>query len=77
MWGLRKQVSFLRSQGHPDADEYPVARVWEEAGIAAARQNQMLVSGVGLLQMTIGSLLSKEAAKALKETIEGLSDGEK
>jgi len=36
----------------------------------------MLATGVGLLQMTVGSLLSKEASKQLKETIEGLTDGE-
>ncbi len=76
MWGLRKQVSFLRAQGHPEAGGYPVARVWEEVEIAVARQNAMLASGVGLLQLTVGSLLSKDAAKALKDTIEGLTDGQ-
>ncbi len=76
MWGLRRQVSFLRAQGHPEAGDYAVAQVWEEVDIAAARQNAMLASGVGLLQMTVGSLLSKDAAKALKETIEGLTDGQ-
>lgn len=50
-----------------------MARVWEEAQMAVRRQNLMLASGVGLLQMAVGALLSKEAGKALKETIEGLT----
>lgn len=75
MWGLRRQVSLLRSQGHPDADEYPVARVWEETRLAVQRQNQMLTTGVALFQMAVGSLFDKDSAKQLKETIEGLNDG--
>lgn len=53
-----------------------MARVWEEVEIATARQNAMIASGVGLLQLTVGSLLSKEAAKTLSDTIKGLTDGE-
>ena len=68
-------MSLLRSQGHPDADDYPVARVWEETRMVVRRQNLMLASGAALLQGAIASLLSKEAGETLKKTLEGLTDG--
>lgn len=72
---MREQVSLLRSQGHLDADDYPVARVWEETRMVVRRQNLMLASGATLLQGAIASLLSKEAGETLKNTLEGLTDG--
>lgn len=68
-------MSLLRAQGHPDADDYPVARVWEETRMVVRRQNLMLASGATLLQGAIASLLSKEAGETLKKTLEGLTDG--
>ncbi|MCE8012894.1 hypothetical protein [Billgrantia desiderata] len=70
---MREQVSLLRGQGHPDAYRYPVARVWEEVSMVVKRQNLMLASGVGLLQMAVSAMLDKEAAKQLKATLEGLT----
>lgn len=75
VWGLREQVSLLRAHGHPDADEYPVARVWEEAQMVVKRQNQMAATGVGLFQMAVSAMLDKDAGKKLRETLEGLTDG--
>lgn len=76
VWGLREQLSLLRANGHLDADEYPVARVWEEAQIIVKRQNRMTATGVALFQMAVSSLFDKDAGKELKKTVEGLTDGD-
>lgn len=72
---MRRQVSLLLANGHPDARDYPVHRVWEEAELVVDRVNKDLSTETLLLQMAVSSLFSKEAGQEFQKIIKRLSDG--
>ena len=43
------------SEGHGEAPDYPLAFVWEEVEIVAARKNRILASEATILQAAIGT----------------------
>lgn len=63
------------SEGHPDALNYPVHRVWEETELVVARTNQILATETLLTQMAVSSLFSKEAGRDFNKLIKRLTDG--
>jgi len=75
VWGLRREVSLLLANGHPDAPFYPLHRVWEEAELVVSRQNQTLATETLLIQMAVSSLFAKEAGREFQKIISRLSDG--
>lgn len=70
---MRRQVSLLRANGHPEAPHYPVHRVWEEAALVAAQLNQMMVTEAILLQMAVASLFSKDSGREFQKLIKSMS----
>ena len=46
----RRMVSFLMSEGHPDAAHYPIAFLWSEATIAQQRVNVQHATTASLMQ---------------------------
>jgi hypothetical protein len=48
--GLRRQVSLLRDHGHPDAADYRIATVWDEASIVAERVKGIIATQAVLIQ---------------------------
>lgn len=72
VWGLRRQVSLLRANGHPEAPHYPVHRVWEEAALVVAHLNQQAVTGAVLTQAAVAGLFSKDAGREFQKLIKSL-----
>lgn len=70
---VRDVASFLISEGHTQARDYPLGTLLYEAEIAKERCNNNIVTEIALMQMVVGSVLSKDAAKALKKQLEKLS----
>jgi hypothetical protein len=64
----------LLANGHPDAWEYPLGMVWDEARIVVDRDNGMEATRAVLLQLAVSSVLSKEGGKAFREQIEKLTE---
>lgn len=73
MWGLRRQVSLLVANGHPDAPLYPVHRVWEEAFMLTSQMNLMMATNAMLTQMAVSSLFSKDAGRDFTKTIKDMT----
>lgn len=72
----RRMVSFLMSEGHPDAAHYPIALLWSEATIAQQRVNVQHATTASLMQSVIATVLGgKEAHEALRRTLKDLTDG--
>jgi hypothetical protein len=73
---LRRQVSFLLAEGHPEAARYPVGVLWSEAIIAQQRLNAQHATQAALVQMAIVSVLGgKEAGRNFSDQIQRLTDG--
>ncbi|QZI85632.1 tape measure chaperone [Stenotrophomonas phage Suzuki] len=70
--GIRAAVSFLISEGHPNASEYPLGVLIVETEIARERVNNRLKTEALLIQGAIGSALTKKGAQAFKEQISEL-----
>ena len=70
--GIRAAVSFLIAEGHSAAGEYPLGYLIVEAEIARERVNNKIKTEMTLTQSAIASALSKKAASAFKENLEGL-----
>ena len=68
-------MSFLLSQGHVEAHQYPLASLWTEVEIARKRINRDFATQTLLFQNAVGALFDKDAAKHFKTIIEGLTDG--
>lgn len=73
MMGLRRQVSLLLSHGHPDAGDYPLGMLWVESQLVVERLNQQAVTQAVLLQLAVGSILSKKTGSEFKKTLKKLS----
>lgn len=73
MWGIRRQVSLLISEGHADAHSYPIGMVWDESRLAVERINRFHATQAVLTQQAVASILSKDGAKEFKNTITELN----
>lgn len=71
--GLRRHVSLLLSHGHPEAGDYPLGTLWVESQLVVERLNQQAVTQAVLLQLAVGSILSKKTGSEFKKTIKKLS----
>jgi hypothetical protein len=67
-------VSLLLEKGHSAARHYPVAVVWSESRIVRQRKSQDTREAAVIMQTVLGSILSKEAAKELKNLLQGMDD---
>lgn len=69
----------LIDHGHPDAAEYPLGLVFDEARLVEDRLNGYFATNAVLTQMAVSALFSKDAGKAFQEMvtdlIEGTTDG--
>lgn len=63
------------ANGHPEAPDYPVHKVWEEAELVVDRINNDVCTETLLLQMAVSSLFSKEAGRDFQKIIKRLSNG--
>lgn len=75
MIGIRKQVSLLMANGHPDARHYPIGLVWTEAEMVTNRINNDMATTALLNQMAVSSLFSKEGGEQFTKIIKELTDG--
>lgn len=62
------------SEGHTDAQYYPIGMVWDEARLAVERQNGHHATTAILTQLAVVSVLSKDGRKEFKKTIRRLND---
>lgn len=70
--GIRAAVSFLISEGHLYAGDYPLGYMIVETEIARERVNGNIKTQAILFQSAMASTQSKKAVSAFKEQIEGL-----
>lgn len=73
MWDLREQISFLLDHGHPDAINYRVGQVWEEAAIVRARLDHVRINDALLMHSTITGVIGGKAGnRVFKDHIDSL-----
>lgn len=65
-------VSFLMSEGHPDAGEYPVWFITQEVGVARKRINRNTHTQTVAMQTAVAATRNKKAFPAFKKFLEGL-----
>ena len=66
MWGVRQKVSLLLANGHPQAADYPLGMVRDEAEMINQRVGQHLAAEATVLQAAVGTTVmfsSKQSAK--------------
>ncbi len=73
MLGLRRHVSLLLSNGHPESGDYPLGMLWVESQLVVERLNQQAATQAVLLQLAVGSILSKKTGSEFKKTLKKLS----
>lgn len=74
----------MLDHGHPNALSYPVWMVFVEASFVVKRINAQMAAETSLLQMALSTVPNQStkpafwtrAAKALKEHLKGMVDGE-
>lgn len=72
--GLHRQVSLLLANGHPDAWNYPVGFVYQQASFVAERFDAAEVTRVTLLQLAVSTILGgSKARKAFMDEIKFLT----
>lgn len=67
-------MSLLLSEGHPEAERYPIAVVWSEARLVRQRDVQRIKTEAVVMQGVIASAFG--GSKALQEIFRTLDDGE-
>ena len=84
MEGVRRQVSLLLAYGHPNANFYPLTKVFAEAKFVNDRINAQIATTVSLMQLTLSTIPNesvkpahtKKAAKNLSAILKDLLNGE-
>lgn len=69
-------MSLLLANGHPDAADYPISRLWDEAALVIERKNSDLVNIAVVIQKatsTTGMTAGRESAKAFSEFVKALN----
>lgn len=59
--------------GHPEAYQYPLGMLHDEAAIVSERENNKIVTEAQLLQLAVHSILAKEARKAFSKTVKSIT----
>lgn len=72
---LRSSVSLLLAEGHPQADQYPIAMVWSEERIAKRRLNHHLAQHMVLWHSAAAAIIGGKQ-KSFQKQIKGLQDGD-
>ena len=60
------------ANGHPEARDYPVGMVWDEATLVVERQNANHATQAVLTQLAVSSMLSKKGGKEFKRVLKEL-----
>jgi hypothetical protein len=69
-------VSLLLANGHVAARQYPVVMAWSEARIIRQRIAAGRKLDAALMQQVLSSMFSKEAGKALQQTLGRMDESE-
>jgi hypothetical protein len=56
-------------RGHPEAWDYPLGRVADEAELIARRDNDRIATEAVMLQAAAGSIMSKEAGEVFQKLV--------
>jgi hypothetical protein len=74
---LRTAVSLLFSEGHHNANRYPIARVWYETQIVNERVNNRIATETTLMHAAMVAVVAPKGAgnKQLQKLLKGLRDG--
>lgn len=62
-------MSLLLDHGHPEARHYPLGMLSDETALVIERVNGNIVTDANLLQLAIGSVLSKKARIEFSDAI--------
>lgn len=68
-------ASLLLSAGHPDAYDYALGMLSDEASLVIERVNGQEATRATLLQVAVASVVSKDAGRLFRESIDRLTDG--
>jgi len=66
-------VSLLLANGHPEAMNYPLGMVSDEAELIVERQNRNLATGAILMQAAVGSTQYTEMGEVFRQLIAELN----
>ncbi len=69
---MRAQLSLLLSEGHANAEQYPLGMIWDEAILATRRRNVDEANRVTLLQMAVSGVIAPKANKHFMAEIKKL-----
>lgn len=73
---MREDVNFLISQGHHNANRYPVGRVWSEVEITRRRVNNEMASQASVDHTVHGAIHGgKKGHSVLTKMIKRLTNG--
>jgi hypothetical protein len=61
------------ANGHPDALEYPIGFLHDEANLIVERENARIATEAFLIQMAVAGILSQEAREAFTKRLEDLN----
>lgn len=71
---MRQKTSLLLSNGHPDANDYPLGFLGDEVALLVKRQNAMMAT-LGVIVRAAGpSIMTKEGGKLFDNLIKQLSE---
>lgn len=73
---MRRDVSLLLSEGHPQARHYPIAMVWSESRIVRQRNAARVKRDTVVLQMAIASNFGKKAGKQLETLLKEMDESD-
>ncbi len=66
-------MSLLLANGHPEAMNYPLGMVSDEAELIVERQNRNLATGAILMQAAVGSTQYTEMGEVFRQLIAELN----
>lgn len=73
MWSIRTRVNLLLANGHPDAHDYSLAVLADEAALVIERLNGRSATDALAFQAAAASIMSKEGGEAFKSIIATLN----
>ena len=68
-------ANLLLSHGHPSCYDYPLSMLSDEAALVIERVNGQEATRATLLQIAVASVVSKDAGRLFRESIDRLTDG--
>jgi hypothetical protein len=64
----------LLANGHPEAYDYPLGLLWDEAALVIDRVNALEVTRATLVKLAISAALTKEGGKAFRKVASDLGE---